>query len=84
MPIAATMGALSTQIVWVLLGPQWTRAGLIFRILAFAALWLPISQSVIWVYLSLGHTRRMAAWFSMACVITILALAISLPWGPEG
>lgn len=84
MPLVAVMGALSTQIVWLVLGDQWIRAGFIFRILAFAAFWLPISQSVIWVYLSLGQTRRMTAWFSMACPITILAIVVGLPWGPEG
>lgn len=84
MPLVAVMGALSTQIVWLVLGDQWTRAGLIFRFLAFAAFWFPISQSVIWVYLSLGQTRRMTAWFSMACPTTILAIVIGLPWGAEG
>jgi O-antigen/teichoic acid export membrane protein len=84
MPLIALMGALSTQIVLLLLGDQWIRAAFIFRILAFASLWLPVSQTAIWVYLSLGQTRRMAAWFSMACPITIVALIIGLPWGPEG
>jgi len=84
MPLVAVMGALSTQIVWLVLGDQWTRAGLIFRFLAFAAFWFPICQSVIWVYLSLGQTRRMTVWFSMACPTTILAIVIGLPWGPEG
>jgi PST family polysaccharide transporter len=84
MPLIAMMGALSTQIVWLLLGDQWIRAGQIFRILAFAAIWLPVSQSVIWVYLSLGQTRRMAAWFSVAALVTIVAVIVGLPWGPEG
>jgi PST family polysaccharide transporter len=84
MPLTAVMGALATQIVWLILGDQWIRAGLIFQILALAGLWLPVSISIIWVYLSLGQTKRMAVWFSMACPITILALVIGLPWGPEG
>jgi len=84
MPIAAAMGALSTQIVLLVLGDQWIRAANIFKILAFVALWLPLTQSVIWVYLSLGRSGKMAVWFTIACPITILAFLAGLPWEAEG
>jgi PST family polysaccharide transporter len=84
MPIAAAMGALSTQIVLLVLGDQWVRAAIIFKILAFVAFWLPLIQSVIWVYLSLGQTRKMAVWFTIASPITILAFLLGLPWEAEG
>jgi PST family polysaccharide transporter len=84
MPVAAAMAALSTQIVLLVLGDQWFRAAIIFKILAFVAFWLPLIQSVIWVYLSLGRTRKMAVWFTIASPITILAFLLGLPWEAEG
>lgn len=84
MPIAAAMGALSTQIVLLVLGDQWIRAAIIFKILAFVAFWLPLSQSVIWVYMSLGRMKKMAVWFTLASPIMILAIFMGLPWKGEG
>lgn len=84
MPIAAAMGALSTEIVLLILGDQWMRAAIIFKILAFVAFWLPLMQSVIWVYLSLGRAKIMAVWFTIASPVTVAAVLLGLPWEAEG
>jgi len=84
MPIVVTMGVLATEVVTLILGEQWTDAGPIFRILAFAAFWQPVCGTVGWIYVSLNQTRRMAIWGAIACPIIMLSFVIGLPWGVKG
>jgi PST family polysaccharide transporter len=84
MPLVATMGALSTEIVGVILGRKWGDAAPIFLILSFAALLQPVSSTVGFIYVSLGQTRRMAAWGTVASIIVCVSFFLGLPWGAIG
>lgn len=84
MPLVATMAALSTEIVGLVLGKQWLDAGPIFLVLAVAALWQPVGATVGWIYVSLGQTRRMFAWICIATPLIVLSFLIGLRWGALG
>lgn len=84
MPLVACMGALAHEIVWLVLGPQWSDSASIFQILAFAAFWTPVGATTGWIYMSLGQTHRMAVWTAIMTPITILAFGIGTVWGVLG
>lgn len=84
MPLVVAMGVLSSEVVLLVLGPNWIGAAPIFRILAITALFQPIVSTTGWIYVSLGQTRRMAAWGAVACSLIVISFVIGLPWGTIG
>lgn len=84
MPLVACMGALSHEIIWLALGPQWSESATLFQILAFATFWTPVGATTGWIYMSLGQTHRMAAWTAIMTLITIVAFIIGAWWGVRG
>jgi len=84
MPLVATLAALSTEVITIVLGSQWTSAGPIFKVFAFAAVFQPVGSTVGWVYVSLGQTKRMLYWGLLAVPIIVLSFVVGLPWGALG
>jgi PST family polysaccharide transporter len=84
MPLIIALGLLSKEVVLILLGRQWIEAASIFRILAFAAFWQPLSSTVGWLFTSLNQTRRFAIWGLISSPIFVISFLVGLPWGPRG
>lgn len=83
-PLIMGLAALSDEIIFLVLGSQWTAAGRIFKVLAFAAYFQPFLYTTGWIYISLGQTDRMVKW-SLVCVPACVAVFfIGLPWGAYG
>jgi len=83
-PLVMTMGALSDELVYVVLGDQWSGAGKIFKVMAFAALFQPLANTVGWIYISLGQTHRMMKWALLTVPACVAVFFIGLPWGAYG
>ncbi|MFC1603529.1 oligosaccharide flippase family protein [Planctomycetota bacterium] len=84
MPLVAMLAVLSDEVIRVALGGQWTGAGPIFKVLAFAAIVQPVVSTAGWIYVSLGQTKRMMYWSFIAVPLIVLSFAIGLPWGALG
>lgn len=83
-PLMVTMAVMSNEVVTLLLGPQWSGAGLIFKSLSIAAIIQPLGSSLGWVYQSLGKTDRMMRWAMITVPIYIISFIVGLSWGANG
>lgn len=84
MPMIISMAILAHEIVYIVLGDQWSGAAELFQILAIAAFWQPIASTVGWVYVSLNNVRRMMLWGLIGTSVMAIAIIIGLPWGASG
>jgi PST family polysaccharide transporter len=84
LPVLAAIAVLSREIVLLALGERWLAASPLLAVLACAAAVQLIASTFGWIFLALGHTRRMLHWSGLASGAAILAFAIGLPWGPLG
>lgn len=83
-PLVMALAAVSEEVLWVVMGPQWTEAGKIFMVLAFAAMWQPLANTRGWVLVSLGRSKRMLQWACITTPLVILSFVVGLQWGPLG
>lgn len=84
MPLVVLMLVLAEELIYIFLGEQWAEAVPIFRVLALAAFWLPVSQSVIWVYVATGRARAWANWVTISSLLYVVAYIFGAKWGPLG
>ncbi len=71
-------------IIEVALGPQWTDAVPVFRILAVSALVQPVASTRGLVLLSLGLSQRYFRWGLANAILNVAAFVAGLPFGIEG
>lgn len=84
MPITMFMIVMSKQVIWLVIGRQWTNAADIFVMLGIAALIQPLITTTSWLYISRGQTRRMFNWEIVAALSVVVACVIGLQWGAYG
>jgi O-antigen/teichoic acid export membrane protein len=83
-PLMALLAALSNDLFPILYGDQWKEAGIIFKLLAPAAIIQPFYNSIGWVFVGTGKTDRMFSWSLIASPIIVLSIAAGLPFGARG
>lgn len=83
-PLSVFLLVYADDAVEFVLGPQWGRAAVIFRLLGISALLQPVGNSVGWVYTSLGQTDRMFRWGLFASTWLVGSFVVGLAFGPEG
>jgi O-antigen/teichoic acid export membrane protein len=83
-PIVCYTAVDAHNVVLLVLGSQWGEAVDIFRALVPAAFVGATNAATGWVYVSLGNTRRMLKWSVLQTVLTIIAFALGLSFGPIG
>lgn len=83
-PVVVFMYVCAERIISLVLGPQWTGAIELFRILAFAGLIQVVGSTRGVVLLSTGKSRKYLWWGAGNAAFTILSFLIGLPWGPKG
>lgn len=83
-PCVALLAACSDELIRIVLGPQWTEASVLFRILAASALVQPLHYMVPWVLVSLGRTDRLLRWGIGSSLMMVIAFLAGLPFGPQG
>jgi PST family polysaccharide transporter len=84
MPLVAMLAALSHEVITIVLGRQWTDSAVIFKVLAFGAVFQPIWSALGWIYVSLGQIKRLMRWGLVMVPLIVISFAIGLPWGALG
>lgn len=71
-------------LIRLVLGPQWTDAGPVFRVLAIAGLFQPTSGTAGLVLLSLGRANRLLRVATVTGTVTVLSFIAGIPYGILG
>ncbi|WP_181182988.1 lipopolysaccharide biosynthesis protein [Mesorhizobium sp. B3-2-1] len=74
----------SQLLILTLLGPKWLEVSHVFTILAFGAIFAPISSSTGWLFISQDRTREMRNWGALSSALFVAAFICGLPWGIAG
>jgi len=84
LPGVALLIACSDWVVAIALGPKWTAAAAILRVLAVAALVQPLGNAVGWLFVSQGRTREQLHLGAVGTGVVLAAFGAGLAWGPVG
>jgi PST family polysaccharide transporter len=84
LPVIIALAVLAPEVVSLALGPAWAEAAPLLVVLACAGYVQIIANTAGWLFVTLGHTRRMMAWNAVAGAALIAAFVLGLPWGPLG
>ncbi len=84
MPLSAILTLTGKDIILLILGPQWTKAGEVFCYFGASIGIMLIQSTQGWLHLSLGHPDRWLRWSLMECAILTCFFIIGLPFGIEG
>ncbi|WP_448203855.1 lipopolysaccharide biosynthesis protein [Azospirillum sp. sgz302134] len=74
----------SQQLINAVLGERWAEVAPIFAVLAFGALFAPVSASTGWLLVTQDRTREMRDWGMVSAALFVLSFIVGLPWGPLG
>jgi PST family polysaccharide transporter len=84
MGLSAILTLIGPDLIALLLGPGWERAGEIFSLLGPGIGCMLIYYIHGWIHLSLGRPDRWLRWGIIELVVTGLLFGFALLWGPEG
>lgn len=84
MGLSAILTIIGKDFIFLLLGPQWNKAGEIFSVFGPGIGILLIYGTHGWLHLSLGRADRWFRWGIIECIITVLFFIIGLPFGGFG
>jgi len=83
-PLTAFCAVFGDDIVFVMLGSQWTEAVPVFRLLTPTVLFFAIVNPLQGLLLSLGLQRRSLYLAMVIAPLVISAVALGIPYGPNG
>ena len=83
-PITIACALYADDIVYVLLGPKWTAAAKIFRLLAPTILVFAVANPLGWLMNALGLVARGLKIALFLAPVMITGYALGLPYGPDG
>jgi O-antigen/teichoic acid export membrane protein len=84
MAFSGDLTLVGRDLIRLLLGPGWERAGYIFTLFGPGIGVMILYQIHGWINLSIGRADRWFRWGLFEAVITVLLLVAALHWGPEG
>jgi len=84
MPLSAMLTLAGKDIILLVLGPQWTKAGEIFCYFGASIGIMLIYGTQGWLHLSLGRPDRWLRWGIFECVATTAFFIVGLTFGAEG
>lgn len=84
LPITIACALFADDMILVFLGPKWTAAAALFRLLAPTILVFAIANPLSWLVLSLGLVKRSLKMSLVIAPLMIAAYGIGLPYGPKG
>lgn len=84
MPLVVFMFVCSDQLIELLLGTRWLGASDIFKVLAVAALFQPVSGTTGMVFISMGRSRPYLVIGTVNAVLISVSFLVGLPWGAKG
>jgi O-antigen/teichoic acid export membrane protein len=83
-PVTIVSALFADQIVYVVLGPKWTEAAPIFRLLAPVAVVFAVANPFSWLVSSRGLMGRALGISSSMTPLVILGIVLGLSHGPQG
>jgi PST family polysaccharide transporter len=83
-PTTIFCAVFSDDLIMVLLGPKWTEAALIFRLMAPTILIFGIINPLSWLLLSIGLQERSLKIALVIAPLVSCAYLVGLPYGPNG
>ncbi len=83
-PIFGFLYVAATPVIVLTLGRQWRAAGPVFQILAIFALGQMLYESVIWLLVSRGQSKRLLKLVMILCPIIVCSYALGLRFGIKG
>lgn len=83
-PVFGFLFVVASPVVILTLGKQWRASGPVFQILAIFAFGQLLYESLIWLFISRGHSKRLLRLVLVMCPVTIAGYAIGLPFGIRG
>src|ERR1039458_7022434 len=84
LPITLACALFADDMIRVLLGPKWTAAAPIFRLLAPTIVVFAIINPLFWLLSSLGLVGRSLKMGLVIAPLMIASYVIALPYGPQG
>ena len=84
LPLLMVCALFADDMIYVLLGPKWKEAGLIFRLLAPMILVFATANPLSWLLSSLGLVGRLLKMALVIAPVMILGYFLGLPYGPKG
>lgn len=84
LPITIACALFADDVVYVLLGPKWNEAGIIFRLLAPTILVFAIANPLGWLMNALGLVGRGLKIALVFAPFMIVGCLVGLPYGPKG
>jgi O-antigen/teichoic acid export membrane protein len=83
-PIFGFLFVAAEPVIVTVLGNQWREAAPVFQILAICALGQLLLESIVWVFVSRGQSRRLLKLLLIIAPIMVGSYAIGLPFGIRG
>lgn len=83
-PVFAFLFVAAQPLILVVLGHQWLEAAPVFQIFAISALAQLLFESMVWLLVSRGESKRFLKLQVTTCLIIIGSYAIGLPFGIKG
>jgi PST family polysaccharide transporter len=71
-------------VIVLVLGAKWAEAAPVFKILVISALGQLLLESIIWLFISRGQSRRLLKLLLIISPIIMCSFAIGLPFGIKG
>jgi PST family polysaccharide transporter len=83
-PLSAALTLVGQDLILLLLGPQWNKAGQIFTVFGLSIGVSMLYYTHAWLHLSLGTPDRWLRWGIIAFMVTVLFFVIGLRFGALG
>ena len=83
-PVGGLVMAAADPIVLFVLGPQWTAAGPILAWLGIGMLYMTVTYTLSWLYMSQDRTPEMFRAGIVNAAMTVIAILCGLPFGAVG
>lgn len=83
-PLGGLFIASGDLVVTLILGPQWTEAAPILQWMGVSAIYMPITYTLSWLYMSQDRTPEMLRAGIINAGLTVAALLAGLPFGAVG
>jgi len=84
MPASVFMAMMSKELVYILLGPQWSQTAELFAILSLGIGMNILSASSGWLFVSLGRTDRWRNWGLLSSGIMVVGYFVGISFGVKG
>jgi len=84
LPPMFSLAICADDVVYLVAGPQWTKAADILRVLGPVGALQVGTATIDWLLLSQGQARRSLVWEVVRTTISLVAIVLGLPWGATG